>query len=180
MAGFPQFFPILLRHEGGYVNHPADPGGATNKGITLGTLSQCSRELLGRPPSLALLRELTDEQAGIIYKALYWDGIRGDEIASQSLANLICDFQVNAGATSSRLLQAVLNECGTRPALTVDGIVGSRTVRAINRCDTARVHAAFKARRMDYYRGLVQRRPSLQCFLAGWLRRTESFAYIPP
>ncbi|WP_107910313.1 N-acetylmuramidase [Luteibacter sp. OK325] len=180
MADFSRFFPILLKHEGGYVNHPADPGGATNKGITLGTLSQCSRALLGLPPSMGLLRDLTDEQVGIIYKALYWDAIRGDDIASQSLASLVCDFQVNAGATSSRLLQMVLNEHGTRPALAIDGVIGSRTLRVVNACDAARIHAMFKTRRVDYYRGLAKRRPSLQCFLAGWLRRTESFAYISP
>ncbi len=180
MADFSRFFPILLKHEGGYVNHPADPGGATNKGITLGTLSQCSRALLGLPPSMGLLRELTDEQVGIIYKALYWDAIRGDDIASQSLASLVCDFQVNAGVASSRLLQRVLNERATRPALVIDGMIGPRSLRVVNACDTAQVHAAFKTQRMDYYRGLAKRRPSLQCFLAGWLRRTESFVYISP
>jgi lysozyme family protein len=180
MADFNQFFPILLKHEGGYVNHPADPGGATNKGITLATLSQCSRELLGMPPSLALLRELTDEQAAIIYKALYWDAIRGDAIASQAMADQVCDFQVNAGSRSSRLLQSVLNECGIRPPLVVDGVVGSRTLRSMAACDAARLHAAFKKGRIDYYRGLARRRPSLACFLVGWLRRAESFADHSP
>lgn len=180
MADFTLFFPILLKHEGGYVNHPDDPGGPTNKGITLATLSQCSRELLGLTPSVDLLRELSDEQAGIIYKALYWDAIHGDDIVSQPLANLVCDFQVNAGTASSRLLQAVLNERGIRPALVIDGVVGSRTLMAINHCDTHRVYAAFKLRRMAYYRSLARRRPSLGRFLAGWLRRTESFADISP
>jgi lysozyme family protein len=179
MADFNQFFPILLKHEGGYVNHHADPGGPTNKGITLGTLSQCSRELLGLPPSLDLLRKLTDEQVGIIYKALYWDAVRGDGIASQTLANQVCDFQVNAGSTSSRLLQSVLNECGTRPPLVVDGIVGLRTLRAIDACDASQLHSAFKARRMSYYRDLTRRRPSMARFLVGWLRRADSFVDIP-
>src|SRR4051812_25286284 len=101
MADFEHFLPILLRHEGGFVNHPADPGGPTNKGITLATFTHCARELLGMAPTLDALRELTDAQVAIIYKALYWDAIRGDDIRSQSLANIVCDFQINAGSRSS-------------------------------------------------------------------------------
>ncbi|OCG94277.1 N-acetylmuramidase, partial [Xanthomonas euvesicatoria] len=92
MADFNAFFPTLLKHEGGFVNDPVDPGGATNKGITLSTFKACAQNLLGIEPSLANLRALTDAQAGVIYKAQYWDRLRADQIALQPLANIVFDF----------------------------------------------------------------------------------------
>jgi lysozyme family protein len=176
MADFNRFFPILLAHEGGFVNHPADPGGPTNKGITLATFTHCARELLGVTPTMEALRKLTDAQAAIIYKTLYWDVIRGDEIASQGLANIVCDFQVNAGSRAAQLLQSVLNDMGARPRLTVDGLIGRRTIAAIALVDVTRLHALYKERRIAYYRELARRRPSLARFLRGWLARTHSFS----
>jgi lysozyme family protein len=155
------------------VNDPADPGGATHRGITFATFRNCARKLLGIEPTLENLRALTEMQAATIYKALYWDAIRGDEIHSQHIANIVCDFQVNAGSTSARLLQRVLNQLGAN--LGVDGIIGKATLAALRGMDEARVHALFQEGRRDYYRGLVERRPSLGKFLRGWLRRVDSF-----
>ncbi|WP_285405074.1 glycosyl hydrolase 108 family protein [Luteibacter sp. ME-Dv--P-043b] len=175
MADFHRFAPILFKHEGGYVNDPNDPGGATNRGITLATFAHCARELLGIAPTIDALRELTEMQAATIYKALYWDAIRGDEFASQHLANMVCDFQVNAGAASARLLQRVLNSLGAQPRLHVDGRVGKATMKALREADAHRVQALFQEGRRDYYRNLVTLRPSLARFLKGWLRRVDSF-----
>ena len=176
MADFNRFLPILLQHEGGFVNHPADPGGPTNKGITLATFTHCARQLLGISPTLAALRDLTQGQAGTIYKKLYWDVVRGDDISSQPLADIVCDFQVNAGSRASKLLQSVLNELGARPRLNVDSMIGKQTLAALAVIDGNRVHALYKAKRVAYYRDLARRRPSLARFLKGWLARTESFA----
>ena len=88
MANFDVFLPILLRFEGGYVDDPTDPGGETNKGVTMATFQQCSHELLGLDPTSDNLKALTDAQAGIIYKALYWNKIQGDAIGLQDLANI--------------------------------------------------------------------------------------------
>ncbi|NID16102.1 glycoside hydrolase family 108 protein [Luteibacter yeojuensis] len=175
MADFNLFAPILFRHEGGFVDDPVDPGGATNRGITHATFMRCARKLLGIEPTLEALRNLTEMQAATIYKALYWDAIRGDEMPFQHIANIVCDFQVNAGAVSSRLLQSVLNELGTGRHLYVDGVVGARTLAALRGADPAKVHALFQDGRRDYYRRLVARRPPLGKFLRGWLRRVDSF-----
>lgn len=180
MADFNSFLPTLLKHEGGFVNDPVDPGGATNKGITIATFNQCAQRLLGVVPSIDTLRALTDQQAGVIYKALYWDAVRGDRIALQPLANIVFDFQVNAGAQSARLLQRVLNDLGTKPPLTVDGAVGNGTLAALERSDSYAVYARFKQGRADYYRGLVERRPALGKFLKGWLNRVDSFPDLTP
>ncbi|URL58172.1 N-acetylmuramidase [Luteibacter flocculans] len=179
MADFHRFAPILLKHEGGYVDDPLDPGGATHRGITLATFASCARELLGITPTLQALRELTEMQAATIYKALYWDAVRGDEMPSQAIANMVCDFQVNAGAASSRLLQRVLNQMGTQPRLRVDGVIGKLTIAALRKADLLQVQLNFQQGRRDYYRNLVQLRPSLGRFLKGWLRRVESFDPAP-
>jgi lysozyme family protein len=141
----------------------------------MATFRSCARELLGIEPTLDALRQLTEMQAATIYKALYWDAIRGDEMPSQHIANIVCDFQVNAGASSARLLQRVLNLLGAEPRLRIDGRIGKATLAALRAADPNNVHVLFQNGRRDYYRDLVQRRPPLARFLKGWLRRVDSF-----
>lgn len=180
MADFNSFFPTLLKHEGGFVNDPDDPGGATNKGVTLATFQQCAQSLLGIQPTLDNLRALTARQAATIYKALYWDKVRGDDIALQPLAEIVFDFQVNAGANASRLLQRVLNAQGVQPQLAVDGAIGAGTLAALKQTNAVAVYAAYKQGRRDYYTNLVKQRPTLGKFLKGWLARVDSFPDITP
>jgi lysozyme family protein len=175
MADFKLFFPTLLQHEGGFVNDPVDPGGATNKGVTFGTFKGCAQRLLTIAPTLDALKALSDDQAGVIYKALYWDAVKGDQVSLQPLANIVFDFQVNAGNRSAKLLQQVLNDLGTTPPLAVDGAIGNGTLAALRAIDQKAVYARFKQYRADYYRNLVAQRPALQKFLRGWLNRVDSF-----
>jgi lysozyme family protein len=175
MASFEAFFPTLLRHEGGFVDDSADPGGATNKGVTLETFQSNAKKYLGIEPTLANLQALTDEQAAKIYKPLYWDEVHGDEIELQALANIVFDFQVNAGGSASKLLQRVLNELGAKPPLAVDGEIGAGTMAALKSADQTAVYRRYKQGRIAYYQDLVAKRPSLGKFLAGWLKRVNSF-----
>ncbi len=179
MADFNAFFPTLLRFEGGYVNDPADPGGATNKGITFATFRRFAQTMLGVEPTLDNLRALTDAQAGVLYRRLYWDSVHGDEIALQPLADIVFDFNVNAGAHAIKLLQRVLNEQGAQPRLQVDGLFGPGTLAALAGADAKAVYLGYRKGRIDYYRGLVARRPSLQRFLRGWLARVDAFPADP-
>lgn len=175
MANFDAFLPVLLRFEGGFVDNPADPGGATNKGITMQTFRDAAMPLLGVAPTLDNLKRLSDGQAGAIYKAMYWDKARADDIASQDLANILVDFQVNAGANAIKLLQRVLNSAGAVPALAVQGVMDAPTLRAVQGMDHRDLYGRFRQGRIEYYRDLVARRPRLQCFLKGWLNRVEAF-----
>ena len=175
MASFDRFFPTLLKHEGGFVDDPDDPGGATNKGVTMRTFRACAQRYLGIEPTLENLKALTDAQAAKIYKPLYWDKVRGDQIALQELADIVFDFQVNAGARASELLQRVLNELGAQPPLEVDGDIGARTMPALAKANAKSVYRRYKQGRIRYYRDLVARRPSLGKFLNGWLKRVSSF-----
>ena len=175
MASFDAFFPTMLKHEGGFVNDPVDPGGATNKGITMGTFQSCAKQYLGIEPTLENLKALTDAQAGKIYKPLYWDKVRGDDIALQELASIVFDFQVNAGGNASKLLQRVLNDLGATPPLAVDGSIGAGTMTALSAMDQKAVYRRYKQGRIDYYQDLVAKRPALGKFLKGWLNRVNSF-----
>ena len=178
MASFQVFLPLLLRFEGGFVDDPADPGGATNKGITLQTFQAHARQLLAVAPTLENLKNLSDAQAGTLYKALYWDRARGDEIGLQPLADLLVDFHVNAGANAFKVLQQVLNHLGTQPPLAVDGAMGPGTLRATQGQDPTQVYRGLRQGRIDYYQDLVREHPSLGRFLTGWLNRVAAFPVL--
>ena len=177
MAVFDVFLPELLKFEGGFVNDPDDPGGATNKGITMQTFRSCATSLLGLDPSLDNLKALTDQQAGVIYRALYWNKIQGDSIALQDLANIVFDFYVNAGGAATKLLQNILNGLGAK--LVVDGQIGQASVQALGSVDQKEVYRQYKQGRINYYQQLAQRQPTLAKFLKGWLNRVNAFPDIP-
>jgi lysozyme family protein len=170
MADFSVFLPILLRFEGGYVNDPTDPGGETNKGVTMKTFQQCSQDLLGLDPTSDNLKALTDAQAGVIYKALYWDKVQGDAYTLQDLANIVCDFYVNAGGHATKLLQHVLNGMGANIA--EDGSIGPGTMQALAGFDQVQVYRQYKQGRINYYQALGQKFPQ---FVKGWLNRVNAF-----
>jgi lysozyme family protein len=175
MADLHKYFPRLLAFEGGFVDDKDDPGGATNKGVTMTTFKRYARPLLGIEPSLDNLRALTDEQAFAIYKAGYWDPLHGDEIEDQPLAEIFFDFYVNAGGSAVRLLQQELNGLAAKPPLAVDGVFGPGTLRALQQADAVALYRRYKTGRRAYYQDLAARRPTLAKFLKGWLRRVDSF-----
>lgn len=170
MASFDLFLPLLLRFEGGYVDDPTDPGGETNKGVTMATFQNCAHQLLGIDPTSDNLRALTDGQAGIIYRALYWDKIRGDEFPLQDLANIVCDFYVNSGTHATLLLQRVINGMGA--TVVADGAIGPASIQALVALPQNDVYRQYKQGRIAYYQSLSQRFPQ---FLKGWLNRVNSF-----
>jgi lysozyme family protein len=173
MADFNKFLPILLQNEGGWVDNPRDPGGATNKGVTIGTLREYGPRLLGIPANIENLRALTDEQAGRIYKSQYWDSIYGDDIELQDLANIVCDFSVNAGFHATRLFIVVLNNAGADH--NPNGRLTPKILDSLNNHEVPEIYMHYKAGRIAYYRNLVQEHPGLRIFLRGWLNRVNAF-----
>lgn len=175
MANFDLYFPQLLIFEGGYVDDPYDPGGATNKGITLRTFQGHAQQLLQVAPTLANLQALTDEQAGILYRALYWDPLQCDRIQLQCLAEDLFDFYVNAGVHAIFLVQRLLGA-----PVAVDGVFGHDTLAALQAADQRTLYARYRQGRIDYYRLLATQHPVLARFLAGWLRRAQWFPVNAP
>ena len=156
------FFKSLdmgLKHEGGFVDHPEDPGGATNKGITHKTYS----DFLGRPlEDVDELKNIPDEHVQLIYKQGYWDKVKGDDLPS-GVDFAIFDWAVNSGP--GRAAKALQKAVGA----TQDGAIGPKTLEAVEAADAAETVKAVADEREAFYRGLR----TFDTFGKGWLRRNE-------
>ena len=96
-SNFPAALEAILKHEGGFVDHPRDPGGATNKGITIGTLKRLGIDVDGDGDSdLADLKSLRHEHVARVYKLFYWDAVKADLLPS-GLDYTVADFAVTSG-----------------------------------------------------------------------------------
>jgi lysozyme family protein len=154
---------FTLREEGGYVDDPADPGGATNMGITLATYRRWSDN-----PGLAAaqVQDMTQRTARAIYRSLYWNPLRADALpAGVDLS--VFDMGVNAGIWgSARLLQRALGFTGEE----VDGCIGLETLEAAAKCDARNLVNDLADGQTTYYKSLLD----FSTFGRGWLNRTEA------
>ena len=173
----------IVAREGGYVNDPADPGGATNHGVTIGTMRRLGLDLTGDGRvTTADVRRLTRAQAVEIFLRHYYErpGIaRLPEVLQASCF----DMYVNAGANAVKILQRLL--CDMDQPVGVDGALGPLTAGAAHRAaEGAPTHIAdaYGIARRNYYYGLGDARPSLRKFArrrdggkGGWIVRAEEF-----
>ena len=161
---FQAALPFILRWEGGYVNHPADPGGATNKGITQRVYDDW-RVRQGQAARDVKLLEETELQA--IYESGYWIPPRCD-LLTDPLDLVHFDTAVNSGPKRAvRFLQKAVG-CN------VDGDFGQGTKDAVAACDRAAAVTAYCDAREAFYRDIVARKPSQAVFLKGWLNRLNA------
>jgi len=155
---FDRAFPVVLVHEGGYVNHPKDPGGATMKGVTQ-RVYDGYRDRLGvsRQP----VRQITNAELHTIYRKQYWDAIRGDEMPA-GVGYVVYDGAVNSGPSQSiKWLQRAL---GVR----ADGAIGSVTLAALEaHGDPDLLISSICDQRMKFLRAL----DTFNTFGRGWTRR---------
>lgn len=157
-ANFPHALAVVLKHEGGWSDHRADPGGATMRGVTLKTFS----EFLGRPATKEELRQITDEQLRKIYRDRYWNAACADQLPA-GLDLVVFDMAVNAGPRRAiKILQAALS-------VQADGIIGKKTMAAISAYDTKALIREFSGGRRAFYKSL----PIYATFGSGWLRRVD-------
>lgn len=158
---FASCLAFVLKWEGGYVNNPADPGGATNKGITQTTYTAW-RQSQGLPPQT--VQAITDAEVQTIYLQNYWHPCGADRVPDQ--LNLAAfDTAVNLGV--SRAVRFLEQCVGT----STDGVFGPQTQVAAGACSVPATAAAYCDAREAYYRNLVAQNPSQQVFLKGWLNR---------
>ena len=149
----------VLIHEGGYVNHPSDPGGMTNLGVT----KRVWEEWTGKRVSEADMRALTPETVAPMYKKKYWDVIRGDDLPT-GVDLCVFDAAVNAGVgRASKFLQQAAG-------VTADGQIGPKTISAVTAKPADEIIEAFCALREAHYRGLN----TFDTFGKGWMRRLAS------
>jgi lysozyme family protein len=156
----------VLEHEGGFVDHKLDKGGATNWGIT----QRVYEEFVGRPVSKEEMKTMPKGNAIQIYKKNYWDKIKGDSIKDYAVAFLIFDAAVNSGVGNAvKLAQKIVG-------VVQDGGAGSKTVEAINKYDPNKFSQQYLSGRESFYKSIVDKNPAQSVFLKGWLNRVKANA----
>lgn len=155
---------FVLHWEGGFVDHPNDPGGRTNKGVTQKVYNAwLARQ--GRPGQN--VKGISDKEVHAIYESDYWIPPRCD-LLETPLDLIQFDTAVNMGiGRAVRFLQGALG-CG------VDGDFGPGTERAVATCDAGAVVKRYCDRREAFYRSLAEQKPNLAVFLKGWLNRLNA------
>lgn len=157
-----QALGLVLAHEGGYVDHPLDPGGATNMGITRRTLAAWRGVRPWRKLARSEVRALTRREAGRIYRARYWDAVSGDQLPD-GVDYAVFDYAVNSGARrAAKELQRVV---GAR----VDGVIGPMTLKAVSRHHPRTIIRRLVSRRMKF----LQRLRTWGAFGRGWTNRVN-------
>lgn len=181
---FQRSLRMVLRHEGGYVNHPADRGGPTNKGVTQKAYHAWLR---AKDPSLKTadlsdrsVKDITDDQIAEIYYQGYWRPARANEAANEALAAVVFDAAVNHGPRQAiRLAQ----QGAGMSAYDCDGVWGPQTRMRLKAAaaDSVGLVDGMLMARERFYRQIVQDDPSQGVFLRGWMNRIASLkAYVTP
>ena len=165
MASLLYFAPLLKRLEGGYAGN-IDGKTCTMKGITL----EVYQKHFGRSKTCSDLKRISDNEWYAITKADYWDAVRADEIANQSVANIIVDWVFNSGKSVVKRIQRIVN-------VVPDGIFGKKTLAAINNADQKELFEKIKSSRKAFYDEIIERNPSKAKFRKGWYNRLNSFRY---
>jgi lysozyme family protein len=167
MADFNQAFQKVLRDEGGFklTDIPGDRGGMTYAGIARKANPEWAGWNLVDHKEFG---EILTEMVRKFYKSGYWDRIRGDDIANQSVAENIFNFGVNTGVgVAAKLAQLIV---GVAP----DGIIGQKTVEKLNTVDPEAFKKAYALAKIARYADICNRNKTQSKFLLGWLNRTLS------
>lgn len=147
---------LMLAHEGGYVDHPQDPGGRTNLGVT----QRVWEEWVGHEVDEKQMRALTSELVAPLYKRKYWDVCRADELVS-GVDYVVFDVAVNSG--SGRAIKFLQSCVG----VTVDGGFGPATMAAVNEQDPSELIELYSTKRLEFLQALK----TFPTFGKGWGRR---------
>ena len=158
-GNFDQCLEQVLKHEGGYVDHPEDPGGRTNMGVT----QVVYENHLGRPVTEEDMKEMPLEHAKEIYKTNYWDKVCGEELP-EGLDFSIFDWAVNSGPSRAvKALQKIIN-------VAQDGAIGPITLKAIEDHGPGNLIHTYAMEREMFYRRLS----TFSIFGRGWLNRLDT------
>jgi lysozyme family protein len=155
-SSFDRALQLVLKHEGGYVDHPDDPGGPTNLGVTIGTLSA----VLGRAATRADVKALTPAKVAPIYRARYWDAVCGDDLPP-GVDYAVFDYAVNSGpARAAIALQRLVGVAD-------DGKIGPITLAAVAAKDRKGLISQLCDARLTFLQGLS----TWRTFGKGWSSR---------
>ena len=171
MARLEILWPFIKSFEGGFVNDPRDSGGATNMGVTLSSWRKLGYDKNGDGRiDIDDLRLISDNDAKGMLRRSYWNRWLASEINDQSIANILVDWLWMSGDYGIKIPQRLLG-------VAVDGIVGPKTLAALNAQNPKAFFAALHKERADYYGRICQNKPSNKAFLKGWMRRLDSIQY---
>lgn len=163
MTRYKEYMPRILKHEGGYINHPKDPGGATNRGVTIGTLRRLGIDKDGDGDSDVIdLKLLTADDAATVFKRFYGDAVQAD-LLPRGLDYAMTDFAVNSGPT--RAVEHLQRIIGVK----IDGHIGPATIAAVAKRDPAELIEALHQSRLRFLRNLK----TWKTFGKGWGARLD-------
>ena len=174
---------ITLKHEGGFVNDPVDPGGATNWGVSIRFLKTAGDGDgdgfldgdIDHDGDIDVddIKNMTVDQARKIYRIHFWDKYDYDKIVDFTVAARLFDMTVNMGAKQAgKIIQRALNNCGQE--LVVDGKVGKNTFAAINCTNPEILMAEIRQEHAQFYINLIAAKPQFEKYRKGWLRRAAA------
>lgn len=171
-------YVVLAHHEGGFVDHSNDPGGATNYGVSLRFLRQEGIDIDGDGDIDADdIRAIDPAKSKAIYKKYFWIPCQCEKIRSTMISTKIFDMAVNMGQRQAyKLVQRAINSLQSSQELVVDGLVGPSTIGAINSLEKEDFELIVHVRteQAKFYLDLIENKPDLGSFTLGWLRRAAS------
>ena len=148
--------PLVLRHEGGFSDNPKDPGGPTNRGVTIATF----RRYVKADATIEDLKAITSEQVATVYYRHYWSVVNVQALPA-GVDYAVFDFAVHSGpARAAKFLQHIVG-------VKTDGRVGPATIAAVNAMDAREIVNKLCDDRMTFLRGL----PAWPTFKNGWTTR---------
>ncbi|GDF97842.1 hypothetical protein BvCmsKKNP015_02384 [Escherichia coli] len=172
---FSKISSVILRHEGGYVNDPNDRGGETNMGITIATWRAYAPIDLGIEATSSTLRNMTKEQAEIIYYNHYWEPKGFCKLENTKVALMVYDWTITSGRAVKQIRKMLHDEYNNR--LIVNNIMDDDMIHCINAVENQeQLLSRIAEIRKDYYRSLTitNGEPNAQIkFLNGWINRVD-------
>lgn len=190
MANIEHFIPFLIKWEAGiskksnetneslfqrarktgWADDPDDLGGQTMVGVTMATYEEYCRRKGYPKPTTGKLMDLSYNDWKSILKMLYWDRWNADEIKSQSIAEIVCDFVWASGVHGIKVPQDLV---GVIP----DGIVGPKTLAAVNSRNPRELFDQIKIARFDFIEDICRERPANNKFKRGWMNRINDIKF---
>lgn len=170
MAKVELLVPIIFKWEGGWADDKYDAGGKTNMGITLATWKSCGYDKdLDGDIDTQDLKLITKQDVINVLKKYYWDRWKADAILNQSIANLLVDWVWTSGKWGITIPQRVLG-------VTQDGVVGSKTIEALNKQDSSIIFKKLWLARKAFIEDISKKGNNVK-FKKGWLNRLNDYVY---